>query len=402
MAQTRTVFATLLTTFVLLTTGVLDPTKAWGQTLVRPQPVASVPVTQAAPQSDHAPSGDSQSGSPVAASSPLSADGLLPEERVNIAVYERCNRSVVHIATKSIAMDSFLQISTQEGTGSGSVLDQNGLILTNQHVIDGAREISVSLYNGLSYSAVLVGQDPDTDIAVLKIEADPAHLFPIAWGQSTDLRVGQRIYAIGNPFGLERTMSTGMISSLNRQIPSRERRTMRALIQIDAALNQGNSGGPLLNTRGELIGMNTAIMSSDGDSSGVGFAIPANTLGRIVPQLIQNGRVIRPTIGITRVYENDDGLLIVSVAKGGPAERAGLQGFRLVTKTYKQGPYQYSQNMLDTSQADLITAVDGKPVKTSDALLAIIEEQQPGDEIVLTVVRDQRILQIPVTLGQSG
>jgi S1-C subfamily serine protease len=328
-------------------------------------------------------------------------DGLLPEERVNIAVYENCNRSVVHIATRSVAVESFQQISLREGSGSGSVLDTNGIVLTNHHVIDGAKDVSVSLFNGLQYTAFIVGQDPDTDIALLKISAPPDQLIPLEWGDSQSLRVGQRIYAIGNPFGLERTMSTGMISSLNRQISSGQQRTMRSLIQIDAALNQGNSGGPLLNTRGQLIGMNTAIMSSNGDSAGVGFAIPASTLRRIVPQLLENGRVIRPTIGITRVYENERGLLIVRVAQGGPADRAGLQGFSLITKTFRQGLYRYEQSSIDTSSADLITAVDGNPVKSADDLLALIETKSPGDVVVLTVVRDGQTTNVPVTLGQT-
>ncbi len=327
---------------------------------------------------------------------------LLPEERVSIAVYENCNRSVVHIATRSVAMESFQQISLREGSGSGSVLDTNGLILTNQHVIDGAREISVSLFNGLSYPAVLVGQDPGTDIAVLKIDAPADQLVPLAWGDSQRLRVGQRIYAIGNPFGLERTMSTGMISSLNRQIPSRSGRTIRALIQIDAALNQGNSGGPLLNTRGQLIGMNTAIMSTGGDSAGVGFAIPASTLARIVPQLIEHGRIIRPSIGITRVYENDAGLLIVSVSSGGPADQSGLRGFRLVTKTRRQGLYSYDQTVIDTSTADLILSVDGQPVHTADELLTAIEQKQPGDVVTLGVQRAGVSANVTVTLGEGG
>ena len=177
---------------------------------------------------------------------------------------------------------------TKKGTGSGSVLDQSGTILTNQHVIDGAKEITVRLSNSNSYPAILVGQDPDTDIAILRIDAPAEQLEPIAWGDSQSLQVGQRIYAIGNPFGLERTMSAGMISSLNRQIPSREGRTMRSLIQVDMSLNQGNSGGPLLNTRGELIGMNAAIMSSSGDSAGVGFAIPSSTIQRIVGKLLKD------------------------------------------------------------------------------------------------------------------
>lgn len=324
---------------------------------------------------------------------------LLPEERVNIAVYENCNRCVVHIATRSMATESYRQLSLREGSGSGSVLDANGLILTNQHVIDGAKQISVSLFNGLSYPAMLVGQDPDTDIAILKIDAPADQLHPVTWGDSQKLRVGQKIYAIGNPFGLERTMSTGMISSLNRQIPTRTQRTMQSIIQVDAALNHGNSGGPLLNTRGQLIGMTTAIMSSGGDSAGVGFAIPVSTLQRIVPQLIQNGRVIRPSIGITRVYENDAGLLIVSVANGGPADEAGLRGFSLVTKTVRQGPYRYDQTSIDTSTADLIKAVDGVPVLTADDLLTQIEKKKPGEVVILEVVRGGAIAKVQVVLG---
>ncbi len=329
------------------------------------------------------------------------ADGLLPEERVSMAVYEKCNRSVVHIATRSLARDSFLQVSVRAGSGSGSVLDRQGMILTNQHVIDGAREITVSLFNGLTYPAVMVGQDPATDIAVLKIDAPADQLVPLDWGDSNNLRVGQKIYAIGNPFGLERTMSTGMISSLNRQIPSRERRTMRSLIQLDASLNQGNSGGPLLSTRGELIGMNTAIMSSDGDSAGVGFAIPASIMERIVAMLIENGRVIRPTIGVIRVYETEEGLLVVNVVKGGPADMAGLQGFSLVTKTFQQGPYRYEQSSMDPSTADLIQAVDGQPVRTADDLLAYIETKRPQDAVTLTVVRDGKKRDVPVILGRG-
>ncbi len=328
-------------------------------------------------------------------------DGLLPEERANIAVYERCNRSVVHIATKSAKMESFLTVSLRKGTGSGSVLDQAGTILTNQHVIEGAKEITVSLYNGVSYPAALIGQDPDTDIAILRIEAPAEQLEPVAFGDSLNLRVGQRIYAIGNPFGLERTMSAGMISSLNRVIPSSERRTMRSLIQVDMSLNQGNSGGPLLNTRGELIGMNAAIMSSDGDSAGVGFAIPSSTIQRIVGKLLTEGRVIRPTIGITRVYENESGLLIVTTARGGPAEAAGLKGFSLVSKTMRQGLYRYEQQSIDPSAADLIQSIDGIPVQSADQLLEIIENESPYDTVVLDIVRNGQKARIPVKLGKA-
>ena len=326
------------------------------------------------------------------------ADDLLPEERTNIAVYQRCNRSVVNISTSS-RMDSFLTVSLKKGTGSGSVLDQSGTILTNQHVIDGAKEITVSLSNSSSYSAVLIGEDPDTDIAILHIKAPAELLEPIAWGDSQNLKVGQRIYAIGNPFGLERTMSAGMISSLNRQIPSREGRMMRSLIQVDMSLNQGNSGGPLLNTRGELIGMNAAIMSSDGDSAGVGFAIPSSTIQRVVSKLVKYGRVVRPTIGITRVYEKEQGLLIVIVARGGPADVAGLKGFSLVTKP-RVGLHR-PEPSIDTSSADLIQAIDGTPVKTAEELLEILENKNPADTVVLDIIRHGKSMRVPLKLGSS-
>lgn len=174
---------------------------------------------------------------------------------------------------------------------------------------------------------------------------------------------------------------------------------MRALIQIDASINQGNSGGPLFNTRGELIGMNTAIMSSDGDSAGVGFAIASSTLDRIVPQLIENGRVLRPTIGIARVYETEKGLLVVSLVPGGAAEQAGLKGFQLSVTKVRQGAYTYEIPKIDPTQADLIKAVDGEPVATADDLLARIETKRPHEQVVLTIVRGTTQVDVPVTLG---
>ena len=326
-------------------------------------------------------------------------EGLLPEERVSIGVYEKCNQSVVHITTKVTSMDSFLQVSTHEGSGSGSVLNKDGLILTNYHVIEGAREISVRI-NGTSYPATSLGEDEATDIAVLRIDAPPEELIPLEWGDSSKLRVGQRVYAIGNPFGLERSMSAGMIASLNRQIPSAKSREMGSLIQVDASINRGNSGGPLLNTRGQIVGMNTAIMSSDGDSSGVAFAIPVSTIARIVPQLVSNGFVIRPSIGISRVYENEKGLLIVSVQPGGPADKAGLQGFSLVTKTYRQGLYSYQKSSIDTSKADLIVAIDGRAITTADELLDYVASRKPGDQVILTVFRQNQRSNVSITLGQ--
>lgn len=326
---------------------------------------------------------------------------LTPEEQISTRVYEECNQSIVHINTKARQMDSFFSVKELKGAGSGSVIDSQGYILTNNHVIEGAREVTVTLHNGTSYPAVVQGKDPESDIAVLKIDAPAADLLPLPWGESTNLRVGQRIYAIGNPFGLERTMSTGIISSLNRSIEAEQHRNMRSLIQLDISLNQGNSGGPLINTRSELIGMNTAIMSTNGDSAGVGFAIPVSTIRRIVPQLIRNGYVTRPTIGITRVYEVDEGLLIVDMTQGGPAERAGLRGFTIKTKSVRQGPFRFEQPVVDPKTADLIVAADGKAVKKADELLSVIEALLPGTAVQLTIVRAGKTLTVPVTLGTS-
>jgi len=333
---------------------------------------------------------------------PLSPEDLTPEERVNIAVYEAVNRSVVNIATRSVSARLYSLGAIAEGEGSGTVIDRQGHVLTNFHVIDGAREIQVTLYDGKTYEGQLVGVDPASDIAVLKIDAPAASLVPVVFGNSTHLLVGQRVYAIGNPFGLERTLSTGIISSLNRTIPSRRgQRTIKSIIQIDAAINPGNSGGPLLDSKSRMIGMNTAIASKTGESAGVGFAIPVSTIGRIVPELIRSGRIVRPEIGIAQVYKVDRGLLIASLIPGGPAEQAGLKGPQIVRQRRRQGPFVYEYTTRDRTAADLIVAVDGQPVKTGDGFLTIVESKKPGEEVTLTIVRDGKRLDVPVRLAAS-
>jgi S1-C subfamily serine protease len=322
------------------------------------------------------------------------------EEKTNIAVYEAVNRSVVNINTKAtVATGLFLLEVPSEGAGSGIVLDTRGHILTNFHVIDGAKEIEVLLANGSSYAATVVGVDPATDVAVLRIDAAAATLHPAVFGTSSDLRVGQRVFAIGNPFGLERTLTTGIISSLNRSLPTRGGRTIKSIIQTDAAINPGNSGGPLVDSGGRLIGMNTAIASRTGQSSGVGFAIPVGTLSRIVPQLIERGRVVRAEAGIMRVFESDAGLLVAAVAPEGPAERAGIRGFRMVRDRRRQGPFMVESARVDRSGADVVVAVGGDRVKTADDFLSAVESRNPGDTILITVMREGRQLDIPVVLG---
>lgn len=323
---------------------------------------------------------------------------LSPEERTNINVYERANKSVVHITTKADKTTFFVLEVPTEGTGSGSVLDRNGHILTNNHVIEGAQEIRVTLASGESYDGKVVGRDLPNDVAILRVAAPPELLVPIDLGDSSRLKVGQIVYAIGNPFGLERTMSCGIISSLNRSLPAKGR-TMRSMIQIDAALNRGNSGGPLLDTRGRLIGMNTAIASSTGENTGVGFAIPVDTLRRVASQLIETGRVIRAESGITHVLPTERGLVIVMVTPGGPAEKAGLRGFKVIREQERRGPFVMEKKRVDRSQADTIIAVDGNKVISGDEFLTFIERHRPGEDAILRIIRGGQIVEVPVTLS---
>jgi S1-C subfamily serine protease len=334
------------------------------------------------------------------ASTAQDLDELTPEERVNIGVYENANRSVVHVTTAGYRGDRFLFLEIPSaGEGSGAVIDRQGHIVTNHHVVEGAREIQVMLFNDKTYDARLVGQDPVTDVAVIKIDAPPDELFPVTFGDSSRLRVGQRVFALGNPFGLDRTLSTGIVSSLDRSIPSRRRLgTIRQVIQIDASINPGSSGGPLLDSRGRMIGVSMAIASKTGESTGVGFALPVNTIARVVPQLVRNGRVVRGDIGIDQVFQNDRGVFIARLTPGGPAERAGLQGPRVVRQ--RQGPFTYSST--DRSTADRIAAIDGQAVKIAGDVLDALENKQPGDQVVVTIVRRGRELQVPVRLDAGG
>ena len=333
--------------------------------------------------------------------SPERLQELDPEERVNVQVYEKCNRSTVNIDTKSIQQRaSFFGIATEVESerGSGIVIDKKGHILTNFHVVEGAKEVQVTLFSGKSYIAEVIGVDPPTDIAVLKIEAVPEELFPVEIADSSKLLVGQKVYAIGNPFGLERTLTSGIISSLNRTIGSKVRnRPIKQVIQIDAAINPGNSGGPLLDSRGRMIGMNTAIASRVGENSGVGFAIPTNNIHRIVPALIKEGKIVRAEIGV-QVFETEKGLQIRVVKPEGPADRAGLQGPQLVEKRSNRGGFSVTQRYIDTSAADFIVAVDDKPVKSAEEFFTMIEERKAGDRVMISVLREGKTVKVPVVL----
>ena len=384
--------------FLCLLSGIAGTAAAvvwFGGSAVEPQSVAQEP----------APNGYVPPGAPAvgaaapqgAADQPTAADlqNLTPDERVNVLVYQNVNRSVVNINTTG---ERSLFGVAAEGEGSGSVIDRQGHVLTNFHVVYRAAQIKVILFDGSEYPAEIVGVDPATDVAVLKINAPPELLFPVAFGSSTNLLVGQRVFAIGNPFGFERTLTTGIISSLNRSLPaSHTGRIIKSVIQIDAAMNPGNSGGPLLDTHGLMIGMNTAIKTSTGGSEGVGFAIPINTISRVVPQLIATGRVLRPESGIGKVYQTDRGLLVLTLVPGGPAQKAGLQGPQI--KQQRQGLLVIQTN--NYAAADLIIAVDGKPIRTGDDFLDAIESKRPGDQVVLTVIRAGKQIQVPLSLDAA-
>lgn len=323
---------------------------------------------------------------------------LLEIERNNIEVYEKANKSVVNITTRRVQVDEFFFLAVpSEGSGSGFVIDNEGHILTNYHVVENASELIVTLYNGQPYSAKLIGVDPNNDLAVLKINIPQEKLFPAKLGSSQGLRVGQRVLAIGNPFGLERTLTTGVVSSLGRSLRTESGRLIKGIIQTDAAINPGNSGGPLLNSSGLVIGINTAIISRVGQSSGIGFAIPINTVKRIVKDLIAYGYVIRSNLGILQAYETGQGLLIAQLEPNGPAQLSGIRGPKVIIR--RSGSLEY--RAIDRSQADLIIAIDDKEVKTLNELLEYVESKKPGLVVKVKVIRENKVFIIPVTLGKS-
>ena len=328
----------------------------------------------------------------------ISARGALDAEELNnISVFKRVSPSVVHITTLAVQRDFFSLRTTEQpsGTGTGFVWDDAGHIVTNFHVIQGGDRATVTLNDQSSYPARLVGAFPDRDLAVLRIEAPRDKLPAIQLGTSRELLVGQKVYAIGNPFGLDQTLTTGIVSALNREIESVTRRAIRGAIQTDAAINPGNSGGPLLDSAGRLIGVNTSIYSPSGASAGIGFAIPVDEVNRIVPRLIRDGRFIRPALGVTSGPEHvakalgaPNGVLLVNVADGSPAAAAGLK------------PYSRDRNGRIVL-GDVITAVDGQAVKDLDDMLSLLETRQIGEKVTLTVWRAGQTRKVVATLGSS-
>ena len=318
------------------------------------------------------------------------------DERVNVQVYSSVNRSVVNITIAS-ASEGFFGEETSTGTGSGFVIDRQGHILTNYHVVENANTVQVTLFDGSSNEAKVIGEDATNDVAVVKIDVGKDKLFPVTFGDSSKLVVGLKVLAIGNPFGLERTLTTGIVSALDRSIKAKNGRLIKGIIQTDAAVNPGNSGGPLLNAKGEVIGVNTAILSQVGQSAGISFAVPINAIQRILKQLIEVGKVTRSDIGITRVFTTRDGLMVLSVVEGGAAERAGIVPIQ--TRVVRRGGLVMRR--LDPDSADVIIAVNGTRVQNVEELLTEVELHAPGEVVVVTVIRGGRALDVKVTLGAS-
>ncbi len=322
------------------------------------------------------------------------------EEQNNISVYHKNIASVVNIKSRAVTFDFFYGLVPEEGQGSGFIIDKEGHVLTNYHVIADARQIEVVLHNRKSYKATIVGTDRSHDLAVLQIKAPD--LQPMTLGDSAHLQVGQKVYAIGNPFGLAGTLTRGIVSSI-RSVQEPNGTAIDEAIQTDAAINPGNSGGPLLNWHGEVIGINTLIASNVGQSAGIGFAIPINTAKAVLNDLVTLGRVRRPALGVRTIPVNSDladqmglaadyGLLIVQVVAGGAADRAALQG---------GNERAYLGNVPIMVGGDLIIAIDGEKIQDQQDLAQMMNKHRAGDAVHVTIFRGKKKMDVQVTLGEA-
>jgi S1-C subfamily serine protease len=322
------------------------------------------------------------------------------EEQNNMSVYRKNIDSVVNITSRAVTFDFFYGLVPQEGQGSGFIIDKEGHVLTNYHVIADARQVEVTLHNRKKYRATVVGTDRAHDLAVIQIKGPG--LTPMVLGDSRNLQVGQKVYAIGNPFGLAGTMTNGIISSI-RPVQEPDGMQIDDAIQTDAAINPGNSGGPLLNWHGEVIGINTLIASNVGQSAGIGFAIPVNTAKAVLNDLVTLGRVRRPAMGVRTIpitpeladqmgLAADSGLLIVQVVPGGAADRAGLHG---------GNERAYIGNIPITLGGDLIVAIDGQEVQDQQDLSQVMNSHRAGDTVRVTIYRGKKKIDVSVTLGEA-
>ncbi len=317
-------------------------------------------------------------------------------EAATIKLFEEVSPSVVFIRTSKVQRNYWNRNELQipSGSGSGFIWDEEGHIVTNYHVIDGADGLTVTLSNQETYSATLKGYEPSKDLAVLKIDAPKAVLKAIKVGSYDDLKVGQSVFAIGNPFGLDHSLTTGIISALGREITSVSGRPIKDVIQTDAAINPGNSGGPLLDSSSRLIGVNTMIYSPSGASAGIGFSIPVEVVNWVVPDIIKYGRVKRPLLGVV-VFQQQvinrleiEGAMISEVNRGSGAEKAGLRGVTINQRGYQQ-------------PGDVITKISGQPIKNNNDLFLILERYKPGDKVEIEFIRDNKLNRTSVTLDSS-
>jgi S1-C subfamily serine protease len=324
-----------------------------------------------------------------ASSAPLSVNGI----------YRKTYKGVVEVSVTSQSGSGFGVPQTQQGLGSGFVIDRQGHVVTNQHVVDGATSVSVRFWNGATYKGTVVGSDPSTDVAVVDVDAPASLLAPLTIGDSSAVQVGDGVVAIGSPFGLEETVTSGIVSALHRQMTSPNQFTINDSIQTDAAINHGNSGGPLLNSRGEVIGVNAQIQSDSGGSDGVGFAIPSNTVRSIAQQIVASGKVAHAYlgVGVGSVPESvasqlgeAAGVAITEVRPGTPAEKAGPRA---------AGGEQTIDGQTYPTGGDVVTKIDGKTVTSSAELQSAIDAHAPGDTVTLTLVRDGEVRTLRVQLG---
>ena len=319
------------------------------------------------------------------------------DETNTMEVFRKASPAVVYVTNTALLRRGLFSLDIMEiprGSGTGFIWDRNGLVVTNFHVIAGAQKVTVTLQDRSEHDAEVIGAAPEKDLAVLRIKNPPRNLTTLPLGDSSELTVGRKVLAIGNPFGLDTTLTTGVVSALGREIQAAGERRIRGVIQTDAAINPGNSGGPLLNSLGQLVGVNTAIYSPSGASAGIGFAIPVNTVKDVVPQLISYGRVLRPIIGVELASDQwvqryrIEGLPIVQVFPGLPAAEAGMIG-------------AYSNARGEIVLGDIITRIDDRPVRTQEDYFTAIEARKPGDTIEIETQRDDRTRSYTVELVES-
>ena len=341
---------------------------------------------------------------------PVAVENLATLEQEIIGVYDSAGMGVVNITNRSYAYDFFMRAVPQEGAGSGIIYDKEGHVITNYHVIEDASELLVTLADETTVAAKVVGADPSNDLAVLKIDVAPELLHPVPLGESDDLRVGQFVVAIGNPFGFERTLTVGVVSALGRVIESPDDRFIGEIIQTDAAINPGNSGGPLLDLSGQVVGVNTAIFSPSQTSAGIGFAVPVDTVERVVPELIARGYYPHPWLGLSYVWNLsadraqilrelgmdvpvEQGLLLLEIAPDSPAAAAGLRG--------GQEQARLGRTILLIG-GDILTGIDGEPIATGRDLLRFLDTRtEVGQTVQVTVWRDGQEMKIPVILEEQ-